>query len=244
MSWESKTDYCDLAVANKLLVKSANTNTTSQYLEKHGANGAYKKTKVFGTRSAPSNTYAVVDTVTFTSKKLGGKKSVAGENKTYALEKLSWSTGADQEPTVDASAQEVKYAASPTTTRYFAIPEFSISPDQVAQIPSFKFPVSSGTPTAVPAFTLSGTDCELTACGGEISCKVGTNDKNGEPQYNDVTNGHVVVNVTIAQYGTTAPTLTAGSGWDVSSALTCDDPDSDMPTWTATLTHPLEKTMA
>jgi len=241
MSWETKTDYCDLGVANKLLVKSAAQNVTAQYLEKHGRNGAYATTKVFGTRGAPTNSYTVADEVTFTSKKLGAVKTV--EQKAYALEKISWSTGADQEPTVDASAQEVKTGA--TTRNYFEVPEFSVSPDQVAQIPSFKFPVASpGVAQSVPAFSLSGSDCELTACGGEVSCKVGTNDKNGDPQAHDVTNGHIVLNVTIAQYGETTPTLAAGSGWDISSPLTVDDPDGDMPTWKATLTHPLEKTMA
>jgi len=240
MSWEAKTDYCDLVVANKLLVKSSNTNTTSQYLEKHGADGSYVKTKVFGTRSAPANTYTVADDVTFTGKKLGAVKAV--EQKAYALEKISWSTGADQEPTVDASAQEVK--AGSATGNYFEIPEFTISPDQIAQIPSFKFPVPQGqTAQSVAAFTLGGADCELQTCGGEVSCKVGTNDKNGDPQAHDVTNGHIVLNVTIAQYGETVPTITPGSGWDISSPLTVDDPDSDMPSWTATLTHPLEKTM-
>jgi len=241
MSWETKTDYCGLEVANKLLCKSGTANTTSQYLEKHGANGDYVKTKVFGTRSAPANAYTVADDVTFTGKKLGEVTTADGHK--YALEKLSWSTGADQEPTVDASAQEVK--ATATTGNYFALPEFSISPDQTAQIPSFKFPVAQGqTATSVPAFTLGGTDCELQTCGGEASCSVKTNDKNGDPQAHDVTNGHIVLNMTIAQYGNAVPTLTPGTDWDVSSPLTCDEPDSDMPTWTATLTHPLTKTMA
>jgi len=239
MSWESKTDYCGLAVANKLLAKSANHNTTAQYLEKLGADGSYKATKVFGQRDAPTNTYTVADDVTFTGKALGTVTTV--NTKKYALEKLAWSTGADQEPTVDASAKEVAGATGNT----FAIPEFSISPDQVAQIPSFKFPVSGGgTATSVPAFSISGTSCELTACSGEISCKVGTNDKNGLPQAHDVTTGHIVLNITIGQYGDTPPTITPGTGWDVSSPLNCDDPDSDMPTWSATLTHPLTKTMA
>lgn len=239
MSWESKTDYCGLAVANKLLAKSANPNTTAQYLEKHGANGDYKATKVFGQRDAPANTYTIADDVTITGKALGTVTTV--DTKKYALESIKWSTGSDQEPTFDAAAKEVAGATHNT----FAIPEFSISPDQVAQIPSFKFPVSGGgQATSVAAFSISGTNCELTACGGEISCSVKTNDKNGLPQAHDVTNGHIVLNITIGQYGDTPPTITPGTGWDVSSPLNCDDPDSDTPTWTATLTHPLTKTMA
>jgi len=239
MSWEAKTDYCGLAVANKLLTKSANPNTSASYLEKHGANGDYKFTKVFGQRDAPTNAYTIADSVTITGKALGTVVTV--DTKKYALESIKWSTGADQEPSFDAASKEVAGA----TRNTFAVPEFTISPDQIAQIPSFKFPVSGGgTATSVAAFSLSGTDCELTKCDGEISCKVGTNDKNGLPQAHDVTNGHVVLSLTICQYGQSTPTLTPAAGWDVSSPLNCDDPDSDTPTWTVTLTHPLTKTMA
>ena len=47
MSWETKEDYCGLEIEDKLLVKSANTNTTGQYLEKHGRLGSYAATKAF-----------------------------------------------------------------------------------------------------------------------------------------------------------------------------------------------------
>jgi len=213
MSWETKTDYCGVAVANKLTVKTAAPNKTAQYLEKHGRTGG----------------------------KLGNV--VTADQKKFALESVKWSTGADQEPTVDASSKQVSDTQS--LGNYFEIPEFTISPDHVAQIPSFKFPVPQGqTAASVPAFSLSGENCELTACSGEVSCSVKTNDKNGLPKTLDVTNGHIVVEITIGQYGETAPTITEASGWDVSSPLTCDEPDSDMPTWKATLTHPLTKTMA
>jgi len=241
MSWETKTDYCGVAVANKLTVKTAAPNKTAQYLEKHGRTGGYAATKVFGERMSPANTYTVEDDVTITGGKLGNV--VTADQKKFALESVKWSTGADQEPTVDASSKQVSDTQS--LGNYFEIPEFTISPDHVAQIPSFKFPVPQGqTAASVPAFSISGENCELTACSGEVSCSVKTNDKNGLPKTLDVTNGHIVVEITIGQYGETAPTITEASGWDVSSPLTCDEPDSDMPTWKATLTHPLTKTMA
>ena len=255
MSWESKQDYCGLAIdteggngqsANHSLpVKSANEGRQSQYLEKHGRLGDYKATKVFGNRASPSNSYTVAGEVTITGKALGTVNTV--DTKKYALESVKWSTGADAEPTFEASAQQVADGASTRNT--FVIPEFKISPDHVAQIPEFKWD-SDG--EFVPAFTLpEGTTqspknvgVELTQTSGEITCSVKTNDKNGDPKAHDVTNAHIVINVTIGQYGTDKPELTPGTGWDVSAPLTCEDPDSDMPTWTATLTHPLEKTMA
>lgn len=235
MSWETKTDYCGIAIANKLLVKSATLNRTGQYLEKHGQNGGYAKTKAFGVRSAPSNTYTVAAEFELENVALGTVNTVDG--KKYALESIRWTTGADQEPTVEATAAEV--ASGGATRNTFAVPELALSPDQIAQIALEAFTLPAGTEQAP-----KNVGCELVSCGGEISCKVGTNDQNGIPKAHDVTNGHIVVNVTIAQYGEMEPELTPGTGWDISSPLTCSDPDSDMPEWTATLTKPLTKTMA
>ena len=254
MSWESKQDYCGLAIDtdgtngqgadHSLPVKSATEGRQCQYLEKHGKNGDYKATKVFGDRASPSNAYTVAGEVEITGKALGTVNTV--DAKKYALESIKWSTGADAEPMFDATAQQV--AVDAATRNTFRIPDFKISPDHVAQIPAFKWDDDGD---YEPAFSLpAGTTqspknvgVELTQVSGEISCSVKTNDKNGSPQAHDVTNGHIVLQITLGQYGEQKPELSTGDGWDVSGALTCDDPDSDMPTWTATLTRPLEKTM-
>lgn len=227
MSWETKTDYAGLAVANKLIAKASNQNKTGQYIEKHGQNGDYVATKAFGLRSAPTTEYVVADDVSLSTIALGTVSTV--DTKKYALESISFSTGADQEPTFTATSAEV--ASSASTKNKFVVPTLSLSPDQIAQIP-------------FSAFTVGGTSCELTGCSGEISCKVGTNDKNGDPLAHDVTNGHITLTLTIAQYGEAAPTVTPATGWDMSAPLTVNDPDSDFPEWTCTLSKPLTKTMA
>ncbi len=227
MSWETKTDYAGLAVANKLIAKASNQNKSGQYLEKHGQNGDYVATKAFGMRSAPTTEFVVADAVSLSTIALGTVTTVDG--KKYALESISFSTGADQEPTFTATSAEV--ASSASTKNKFVVPTLSLSPDQIAQIP-------------FTAFTVGGTSCELTGCSGEISCKVGTNDKNGDPLAQDVTNGHTTHTLTSAQYGEAAPTVTPASGWDMSAPLTVNDPDSDYPEWTCTLSKPLTKTMA
>lgn len=245
MSWENKQDYCECEIEGKLLVKTANLNRQGQYLEKHGALGSYKAKKAFGETANPANTYTIEAKFAFEDGKLGNVQTVDG--KCYALETVKWSTGADQEPTFEATAHQVEDGAQ--TTNYFAIPEFELSPDHIAQIPAFKF----GDADAVPAFSLpAGTQqepknvgCELTKCDGEVSCSVKTNDKNGYPYAHDVTNGHIVLQITIGQYGEQTPEITPAAGWEISSPLTVDDPDSDMPTWSGSLTYSLlEKTMA
>lgn len=245
MSWESKPDYCGLAITNALSVKSANEGRTAQYLEKHGRHGDYKATKVFGNRASPTNAYTVEAEATITGKKLGDIATV--EQKKYMLHSIKWTTGADAEPTFEGSSAQVEDGA--TLRNYFAVPDFKISPDHVAQIPAFKF--SSSDTSYVPAFSLpAGTQqaptnvgVELTQVSGEISASPKTNDRNGDPKSHDVTNGHVVLQLTLGQYGEQTPTITPAEGWDMSAPKTVDDPDSDMPTWTCTLSHPLVKVM-
>lgn len=254
MSWESKTDYCGLDnstgdnAPSTILVKTSTPNNSGQYLEKHSSDGAYIAAgcKAFGERAAPSNTYTIAGTATISSPSgeglvcLGKVTPINGKN--YALQSISWTTGADAEPTLSATAAEV----AGTTRNQFKVPQFSILPDHIAQIPSFQF---AGEQNATPAFSLptannANAGCELLECGGEISCSVKTNDKNGAPKAHDVTNAHIVVNITIAQYGSAEPTVTPASGWNVSSPLTCDDPDSDFPTWSMSISRPLAKTLS
>ena len=244
MSWENKQDYSGLAIEGKISAKGANEGRTSQYLEKHGRLGSYKATKVFGNRASPTNSYTVEADATISGKKLGDIKTV--EQLKYMLTAIKWSTGADAEPTLEGSSMQVEAGAA--LRNYFVVPDFKISSDHVAQIPEFKWADDGD---FVPAFSLpAGTQqaptnvaVELTAVSGEISCSGKTNDKNGDPKSHDVTNGHIVIQLTLGQYGEQVPTITPGEGWDMSAPKTVDDPDSDLPTWTCTLSHPLEKVM-
>lgn len=228
MSWETKTDYCGFAADGKLQIKSATMNRSGQYLEKLGQNAAIAATKAFGVNDSPSCDYTVVAAHTLTGVKLG--KIVTADGKKYALQSLKYECGAGSEPTFSASSREVESTATDATCNHFDVPEFEISPEEVAEI-------------LASAFTLTGEMCELTKCSLEASCTVNVHTVNGVVVASDVHTGHIQVSVTIGQYGEALPVLTAASGWDISSPLTCTDPDSDLPEWTATLSKPLAKSV-
>ena len=228
MSWESKTDYCGIAATN-LLVKSSTENRSGQYLEKLGQDGAIAVTKPFGTENAtPSNEYVISGALSLSVQP--GKVTTVSQ-KRYALQSVSVKTGAGIEPTVSASSVQIESTSDGVDAKFEAV-SLSLSPEEIAQ------QVIAG------AFTLSGTGCELVETQTDVSCTVSPHTKNGDPVASGVHTAHVTVQVTIGQYGTTVPTLTAGTGWDISSPLTCDDPDADMPTWTATLSKPIAKATA
>lgn len=228
MSWDSKNDYCGIAT-DGLVCKAQNDNGSAQYLEKPGQHGEIAATKMYGAVLAPSCEYTVEKDVTLANIELG--KIVSGEDgKKFALQTVSIGTSAGGEPTVSASSVQVEDAATDGNSNHFSVPSFYLSKDEVAQI-------------LFSAFTLTGASCELTECGAEISCNVGTHLVNGYPRASDVANGKIVVTATIGQYGTAKPAVSPAEGWDVSAPLSSSDPDADYPVWTVSLTKTLEKTM-
>jgi len=225
MSWDSKTDYCGLAVANKLVIKGSNMNRSGQYLRKAGRSGAICATKPFGVTDAPSCEYTIKKAHSFADGdiKLGQVTTVDG--KRYALESFTYSTGADEEPTFSGVAKEIE-ATTDGTDRMFDVPAFDISPEEEAEI-------------QMSAATVSGSGCEVTKSVLTGASSVKPHTVNGVPVASDVTMGYLEVALTILQSSSTDPTVTPGTGWDLSAPLTCNDPDADYPEWTCTLSKPL-----
>ena len=226
MSWETKTDYCGLADASLLQIKSATMNRTGQYLEKIGANASIKATKAYGSAASPNCEYAIVGSGTVTGKRLGTVTTVDG--KKYALASIHYENAAGAEPKFTATCREIESGAADSSCSHFDIPDFAISPAEVAEI-------------LMEAFTLSGDGCELTKCSIDIECTVNVHTVNGAIVASDVHSGRARVSATIGQYGEVEPSVTASAGWDVSAPLTCSDQDSDLPEWTVTLSKPLSK---
>lgn len=230
MSWETKTDYCGLAVANKIVIKSSTMNRSGQYLEKPGKSGAIVATKAFGTLDAPSCEYAIQAAHSFTAGAIKIGQITTVDGKRYALQSLHYENGAGIEPVFSATAQQIE-STSDGTTRTMDVPAFSISPDEAAEM-------------VMSAATVGGTGCELTKVTLDVSANVNNHTVKGVPVASDVTQGRATVQVEILQTSSTEPTLTAGTGWDISEPLTCNDPDADLPTWTAKLSKPLAYTQA
>ena len=90
------------------------------------------------------------------------------------------------------------------------------------------------------AFTLGGEGCELNECTLEVSSRPSFAEVNGVIVAHDIAADKMLCKVTIVQtVAGTPPTLTAGSGWDITKPLSTDNPDEDYPTWKAELSKDL-----
>ena len=226
MAFPSKTDYLGLADTN-LILRDCTEGLAAEVAEATDENGDVAAVEVFGEKASPSVTYAVKGDV---EKDLVlGAVTTIGEStsaKYYVLTNVTVNTSAGGAPTVSASGEEVP-SATPSAT--FTVDDgLAVKKSAIAQIP-------------LSAFTLSGTGCHLSSCNLAASVNFTDATKDGERLAWDCTNGRLVVTVGIVQTGSTEPTITAASGWEVTSPLTRTSPDSDFPTWSATLTKYLQR---
>ena len=223
MSWESKTDYCGLSDGTILQIKSSNENRSSQYLEKLGQNGAIAATKLYGTNNAsPSCEYTIKKAGNVTVQ-IGKVTTVDG--KRYALQQVVYTTGAGQEPTLTATSVQVE-STTDGEDRMFEPVTLHVDPEETAQV-------------VLSAATVSGTGCEITGATTTISGTVSPHTVNGDPVASGVHSGKVEAELTVGQYSTTAPTFSPGTNFELSQKESQNDPDSDLPEWTAKFTKPL-----
>ena len=223
MSWESKTDYCGLSDGTILQIKSSNENRSSQYLEKLGQNGAIAATKLYGTNNAsPSCEYTIKKAGNVTMQ-IGKITTVDG--KRYALQQVVYTTGAGQEPTLTATSVQVE-STTDGEDRMFEVVGLHVDPEETAQV-------------LLNAAAVTGTGNEITGVTTTISGTVSPHTVNGDPVSSGVHSGKIEAELTVGQYGDAAPTFAAGTGFEKSQTETVNDPDSDLPEWTAKFTKPL-----
>lgn len=222
-SFADKKDYYSMtANSAPLEVITDDDGASNGYNEYVGQNGALIDDIAYGAKLAPSNSLLLTDdwTIAADTIKLGGVSTL--DNKKFVLEELDIDTNAGELPKISVSGKEVQAGAA--TKRYFAVPAVTIANDESAQI-------------LWDAFTLAGTGCHLQSAKYKLKANVPTSDKNGLPLAFGVSRGVIECSIEITQCDSTEPTLTAGTGWTISQKLKCSNPDSDCPTWTATLRH-------
>ena len=227
MSWESKTDFCGLASggnATYIQIKGSNENRSSQYLEKLGQNGEIKATKLYGTNNASPSCEYTIKKAGDIAVQIGKVTTVDG--KRYALQQVVYTSAAGSEPTLTATAVQIE-STTDGEDRMFEEVTLHVDPEETAQV-------------TLSAATVSGSGCEITGATTTISGTVSPHTVNGDPVSSGVHSGKVEVDLTVGQYDSTAPTFTAGTNFELSQSATVNDPDSDMPEWTAKFTKPLE----
>lgn len=234
MAFGTHTDYYDLADGTMLACKGDTENAAAQVVEAPmNDEGEIVAQEVLETVRSPSCDYEMLAAwargaeTTPDPVKLGGLTTVDG--KAFVLVQLSINTQAGSAPTISASGGQVKNGAAEGGV--FKIPAFSLAFKHTAQI-------------LWSAFTVAGTGCHLTTANYVASVQLSRGTVNGATVSHDVQGGRIVATVTITQTGDTAPTLTAGSGWEITAPLTKSKPDAQYPSWTATLTKFITKTQA
>jgi len=226
MAFKIKTEPYGIADGNILVVLDVNGGEQATNVEAVGEDGSIVANTVTGELMNPSATLALKAALT---KALGDWKLGAvttSNTKKFALESIDISTSAGGAPSISISGKQVQGDA--TTGCTYSVPAFTLLTKHHAQI-------------LFSAFELAGTGCHLIAANYHITGTINLVTKDNEPIAFDIVQGKIEVSVTIKQCGSTAPTLTAGTDFQITSPLAETNPDADYPTFTATLTCYLEK---
>ena len=227
MSFAAKVDYVGLARTG-LVLRSNGQNGSNSVLEIPGANGSIIGDEVYGHIKAPTCEYAISGTVSLDNIALG---KVYGSNGKYALTRIHVSTGAGQEPTVDADSVQIESNATQSVCTY-AVDSQSLTPARHA--------------LTFGAFTYTeSTNLALQTSEFEATCTLDPTTVNGEPVASDATAGRETVTVTFwSSSEGTAPSVTVDNDWHITSDWTCTGADASMFVWTATFTKYLTATQA
>ena len=225
MSFAAKVDYVGLARAG-LALRSNGQNGSNSVLEIPGANGSILGDEITGHIKAPTCEYAISGSVALSGIYLG---KVYGSNGAYALSRLHVSTGAGQEPTVEADSVQIENGGLSTICTY-AVDSISVSPARHA--------LTFGAFTYTESLSLALQTSEF-----EATCSIEPATVNNDPVASDATAGRETVAVTFwSSSEENAPAVTPAAGWHVTSDWTCTGADASMFVWTATFTKYLSAT--
>lgn len=226
MSFKAKYDFFGLT-SKGLVITESNENVAATTVQAQNEKGDYVAYEVFAQTMSPDCSYVISADTNLSAMKCGTVINGTGDysDKKFTLGSLTINTAAGTPPTVQASGEE--------------IPADTLTSDCTYTFPSTTLKACHHAQVLWDAFTLGGNGCYLQnasyTAGGNISRAT----KDGETVAYDVTEGQLQVNITVTQTGNAVPTLTAGSDWYVTAPLNCSNPDSNYPTWTATLSRSL-----
>ncbi len=226
MSFKLKTEPYGIADGTKIVVISTAGGETAVNVEAVGQDGSVVANTVSPTTSAPSADLALKADIEIAAGEWQLGAVTTSNSKKFALGTITITTAAGSAPTIAIAGNEVN--ADATTDCVYYVPGFTLTKKHHAQI-------------LFSAFTLAGTGCHLIGATYTISGQINIVTKDNVPIAFDITQGKIEVAVSIKQTGSTAPTLTAGDGFEVTAPLAETNPDAEYPTFSATLTKYLAK---
>ena len=218
MSFKSKIDFCGLADGTTIKLKSHAEGAGSTVVTCENDEGDTVDTTVVGKVKDPTNTYALAADATDLEIVLG--KITTVDNKHYVLKSVTIGTSNAGEVSISAAAEETPNA---TASRTYTVTIASLKRRNKAQILN-------------SLFTLSGTGCHLQSASYTLSVNTQQTTVDGDRVGTDVYGGKIVVTLEAKQAGTTAPTITAGTGAVLTGEVDETRPDSDYATVAAEVT--------
>lgn len=228
MAFQTKTDPWGISGAGKFLtLVSVTDNKSSSVAEARDEKGNVVATTIYGVQYAPSYEYKVSGSGDLAIPKFGAPVTASmADGTSVKLFMTNWTlnTGAGSETTFSITAGSIPSTVTAICPYQIDCGEVEIGPCQHAKL-------------LFSCATLSGAGCYLQTANYAGSCTLGRPTKDGDAIAAGVTDGRITAALTILQTGTAAPTLASlGTGWEITSPLTCTNPDAANATWTATLT--------
>lgn len=229
MAFKTKTDPFGIVSAlTSVACKATADGDSASVAEAMDENGTIVAQEVYGAAMAPSADYAVTGTIDADDGDIKLGAVTTYKEKRVVLTNLTINTSAGGEPAISASGEEVEASSDGTCPALYSIPGFELGPCHHAKI-------------LFGAFALTGTGCHATSANYTASCENGKATVGGTVVAHGVYGAKIECQVEIVQTGSTAPTLTAGTGWKITSPLAETNPDAEYPTFSATLEMPLAK---
>lgn len=232
-----KEDYFGIADDTNLVCVTSDDGRSNEYATATGQDGSYVAGYAYGEKLSPSNEYAM-KAVTITKETgdiaLGQINTVTeGEGtsavtRSICLGQFDINTAAGEAPSFSASGEEVETNASDVCQ--YSIPEFTLTKKHHAQVLFNAFNTTG-----------YGEGVHLKSASYSASGSITKGEKEGKCLTHDITEGQIECSVEFVSVNGVKPTLTAGTGWEISQCLACSNPDADWPTYSATLVKHLAK---